>query len=134
MLSDAGRDWSIDDAITENLALPELLRDYMSQLSSAAECETAFRVLRSLTVCDPTVGSGAFLFAAINVLEPLYREVVARAEEVEREERGAPEFLSEARPHPNHGYWLIKTLCLHNLFGVDLMREAPERSPSSACS
>ncbi len=126
MLSDATRSWSIDDAITENLALPDLLRDYMSQLRDAAECQSAFEVLRSLTVCDPTVGSGAFLFAAIDVLEPLYSEVLARAAELLSDGQEGPEFLTEAQSHPNPRYWLIKTICLRNLFGVDLMHEAPE--------
>ena len=126
MLSDPRRDWGIDDAITENLDLPELLRDYMSQLGDAAECEKAFEVLRSLTVCDPTVGSGAFLFAALDVLEPLYSEVLARAEELDVDRRPAPGFLAESREHPSGRYWLIKTICLRNLFGVDLMHEAPE--------
>jgi len=98
----------------------------MSLLSDATECETAFEVLRSLTVCDPTVGSGAFLFAAINVLDPLYSEILVRAEELESEGRRTPEFLADASKHPSPRYWLIKTICLHNLYGVDLMQEAPE--------
>ena len=125
-LSDPQRVWSIDDAITENLDLRELLSDYLAQLATAAECDTAFRVLRSLTICDPTVGSGAFLFAALDVLEPLYAEVLARAEELEANGMPAPEFLAESRTHPSSRYWLTKTICLHNLFGVDLMQEAPE--------
>jgi len=108
------------------IGLPELLRDYMSQLADAAECETAFEVLRSLTVCDPTVGSGAFLFAALDVLEPLYAEVLARANELEDSGGPVPDFTAESRTHPSSRYWLIKTICLHNLFGVDLMHEAPE--------
>ncbi|WP_420440875.1 Eco57I restriction-modification methylase domain-containing protein [Candidatus Poriferisodalis sp.] len=126
MLSDPQRTWTVDDAITENLDLPELLRDYLSQLSSATECDTAFEVLRSLTICDPTVGSGAFLFAALDVLEPLYSEVLARAVELEARNEAVPSFLAEARTHPSSRYWLLKTICLHNLFGVDLMRDAPE--------
>jgi len=126
MLSDRAREWSIDDAITENLALPELLRAYMSQLSDADECQRAFEVLRSLTVCDPTVGSGAFLFAAIDVLEPLYSEVLARAQELKADGRPLPAFLSDAAEHASPKYWLVKTICLRNLFGVDLMQEAPE--------
>jgi len=126
VLSDPQRSWTIDDAITENLDLPELLRDYLSQLADAAECEAAFAALRSLTVCDPTVGSGAFLFAALDVLEPLYSEVLARAEELEARGQPVPSFLAEARTHPSSRYWLLKTICLHNLFGVDLMRDAPE--------
>ena len=125
-LSDSQRAWTVDDAITENLDLPELLRDYLSRLSNAAECDTAFEVLRSLTVCDPTVGSGAFLFAALDILEPLYSEVLARAVELEARNEPVPPFLAEARSHPSSRYWLLKTICLHNLFGVDLMRDAPE--------
>ena len=83
-------------------------------------------MLRSLTVCDPTVGSGAFLFAALDVLEPLYSEVLARAIELEARDEPVPSFLAEARTHPSSRYWLLKTICLHNLFGVDLMRDAPE--------
>ena len=125
-LTDPQRAWTVDDAVTENLDLPELLRDYLSQLSNAAECDAAFEALRSLTVCDPTVGSGAFLFAALDVLDPLYGEVLARAAELEARGSPAPQFLAEARAHPSSRYWLLKTICLHNLFGVDLMRDAPE--------
>ena len=126
-MSDPAREWTINDAVTENLDLPELLRDYLSQLSPN-ELEPAFGVLRSLTVCDPTVGSGAFLFAALDVLEPLYLEVVERAKELRQSGQLAdePAFLREAEAHPSQRYWLLKTICLHNLYGVDIMHEAPE--------
>ena len=125
MLTDADRVWSIDDAVTENLNMGTLVHDYLTQLS-VEECETVFDVLRSLTVCDPTVGSGAFLFAAIDVLEPMYTTVLDRAIEIETEGGGTAEFLNEARRHGSERYWLLKTICLRNLFGVDLMPEAVE--------
>ncbi|MYG93382.1 MAG: hypothetical protein F4138_00070, partial [Acidimicrobiia bacterium] len=37
-----------------------------------------------------------------------------------------PAFLDEARAHHSTRYWLLKTLCLNNLYGVDLMAEATE--------
>ena len=77
-------------------------------------------------MCDPTVGSGAFLFAAIDVLEPMYTTLVDRAVEIETRGGGTASFLSEARQHRGERYWLLKTICLHNLFGVDLMPEAAE--------
>ncbi len=125
-LADPTRVWSIDDAVTENLDMETLIHDYLTQLVSLQECETAFGVLRSLTVCDPTVGSGAFLFAAIDVLEPMYTTLVYRATEIEARGGGTASFLSEARQHRGERYWLLKTICLHNLFGVDLMPEAVE--------
>lgn len=35
-------------------------------------------------------------------------------------------FLRDARAHPSARYWLLKALCLNNLYGVDLMAEAAE--------
>lgn len=125
-LTDPGREWSIDDAVTENLDLAALVNDYLTQLLSVDECETAFDVLRSLTVCDPTVGSGAFLFAALDVLEPMYTALVDRAIEIEATGRRTASFLTEVRRHTSDRYWLLKTICLSNLFGVDLMPEAAE--------
>ncbi len=105
-----------------------MMRDYLIQLANPEECQTAFDVLRSLTVCDPTVGSGAFLLAALDVLDPLYTILMERAQEIaaENPESGGPPFLAEALAHPSPRYWLLKTLCLNNLFGVDLMAEATE--------
>ena len=106
----------------------ELLGDYLIQLSTADECDTAFDVLRSLTVCDPTVGSGAFLFAALEVLDPLYEAVLGRAAEL-HDKNGDSQLAdcaTQARRHHSERYWLLKTLCLNNLYGVDLMDEAPE--------
>ena len=125
MLNDTDRVWSIDDAVTENLNIGTLVHDYLTQLP-VEQCETVFDVLRSLTVCDPTVGSGAFLFAAIDVLEPMYTTVLDRAIEIETEGGGTTEFLNDARRHGSERYWLLKTICLRNLFGVDLMSEAVE--------
>ena len=72
----------INDAITQNLDIATLMADYLYALGSADECQRAFEVLRSLTVCDPTVGSGAFLLAALDVLDPLYTAVADRAAEI----------------------------------------------------
>jgi len=127
-LSDPQRVWSIDDAITENLDMRELIGDYLAQLATAEECDTAFGVLRSLTICDPTVGSGAFLFAALEVLDPLYAALLGRAAELQDRhgDEQCAEFLHDARKHPSERYRMLKTLCLNNLYGVDLMDEAPE--------
>ena len=128
ILSDQDRSWTIDDAVTENLDLRELMADYLSLLSNADECDRAFEVLQSLTVCDPTVGSGAFLFAALEVLDPLYETVLGRAAELHgKDETGEmAECLAEANRHHRQRYWMLKILCLNNLYGVDLMDEAPE--------
>ena len=131
-LVDGGGVDNINDAVTANLDLAGLMEDYLS-LMTPDECEVAFEVLRSLTVCDPTCGSGAFLLSALDVLEPMYTVVLDRAREIAHSvARGpagwshVPQFLVEAENHPSDRYWLLKTICLNNLYGVDLMGEATE--------
>ena len=116
----------INEAVTQNLDLAALMADYLLTLNDADECQRVFEVLRSLTVCDPTVGSGAFLLAALDVLDPLYTAVFNRAEEIAAGGGLEAPFLQQARSHPIRRYWLLKTLCLNNLYGVDLMAEATE--------
>ena len=54
--------------------------------------------------------------------------MLARAAEIhERTPSAAPAaFLAEANNHHSHRHWIIKAICLHNLYGLDLMAEAPE--------
>jgi hypothetical protein len=83
-------------------------------------------------VLDPTCGSGAFLFAALNILEPLYEACIQRMDEFYKdnpkvnddfEQRLVPIHSGE---HPNLSYYIYKTIILNNLYGVDLMKEAVE--------
>ena len=86
---------------------------------------------------DPTCGSGAFLFAALNILEPLYRASLDRMRALlgDWETRGEKhpnyrkEFtaiLDQAARHPNENYFIFKSIIVHNLYGVDIMEEAVE--------
>ncbi len=130
---DSGGVTTVDEAITANLDIAGMMEDYLSLLN-ADECSIAFGVLRNLTVCDPTCGSGAFLLSALDVLDPMYTAVFERAQEIseerererEREREQGPQFLLEAASHPNERYWLLKTICLNNLYGLDIMGEAVE--------
>ena len=124
VLSDNERNWSIDDAVTYNLDLQTLMVDYLSLLSTSKECQTAFDMLKSLTVCDPTAGSGAFLLAALDVLDPLYTTVIEAARYLESTEKGTVPFLTDASAHTSERYWMLRTVCLNNLYGVDIMAEA----------
>jgi methylase of polypeptide subunit release factors len=83
-------------------------------------------------VLDPTCGSGAFLFAALNILEPLYETCLQRMEEFyNANPRGNNDFGDHLLPllnseHPSRSYYIYKTIILNNLYGVDLMKEAVE--------
>jgi hypothetical protein len=87
-------------------------------------------------VLDPTCGSGAFLFAALKILEPLLDKCLDRMEDfVEDEELLRPNstkfsvfrrVLDEIEKHPNRRYFVLKSIIVNNLFGVDIMPDATE--------
>ena len=139
--------------LSHNLDIQRFMDDALREYEDSDFIAAVFRVLagrepeksnqhhrRPLSVLDPACGSGAFLFAALNVLTPLYRQCLNRMEEfVEKDdlrvrcEKGAqnkfPEFrriLAEVRAHPNEEYWIRKSCILNNLHGVDIMPEAVE--------
>jgi hypothetical protein len=96
-----------------------------------------WKAINRVTVLDPTCGSGAFLFAALNILEPLYEACLERMEgfvaELERTGGGHPQRYSDFREvmeridqHPNRRYFVLKSIIVNNLFGVDIMEEAVE--------
>ena len=122
----------INDLITYNLDIRELVKDYLAQTSYYNFVyQFYFNALKKVTVLDPTCGSGAFLFAAMNILEPLYETCIARMEDFLRGGVKNDGFLNEIdginKPaHPNRQYYIFKHIILHNLYGVDIMNEAVE--------
>ena len=159
----AGEVRDISDFITLNLDLRRFAQDVIARCDShellAAIWHTlAGRTARksneksqsALTILDPTCGSGAFLFAALNILEPLYEACLDRMDAMlcealtelppdkrQLSPKGHPllphgrmaeftEILDRVADHPNERYFIYKTIILHNLYGVDLMEEAVE--------
>lgn len=124
------------DLVTLNLDI----RQFVSDVIAAAPADLAlalWKALRSLSVLDPTCGSGAFLFAALEILEPLYEGLLERFRALladwqaagEKHKNWEKEFgviLDAVSRHPNEGYFIHKTLIVHNLYGVDIMEEAVE--------
>jgi type I restriction-modification system DNA methylase subunit len=120
-----------NEAVSLNLDLQALAVDWLSSLASPEDITSAYAILIELKVLDPTCGSGAFLFAALDVLEELYEAVLARAEHlVENGEDTAEEtlrgILDEVRRHPSIPFFVLKTIVLSNLYGVDIVEEATE--------
>lgn len=84
--------------------------------------------LTELKIIDPTCGSGAFLFAALNLLVPVYEALL---ETIDLAERGVDPELDALRDDVDghkggRDYYLLKHACLANLYGVDIMPEAVE--------
>lgn len=123
----------INDFITYNLDIRQYAQDVLREADDPKLVMEFYKAVRKITVLDPTCGSGAFLFAALNVLEPLYFACVTRMREfVEEGGKGKHRFFEEqltlidADEHPNEEYFIYKSIILHNLYGVDIMKEAVE--------
>jgi Eco57I restriction-modification methylase len=137
----AGEIRSINDLITYNLDVRRFAEEVI------ANCEgpdllRAFRdAIRSISVLDPACGSGAFLFAALNILERLYDSCLVRmqafVDDLDRSgEKHSPEKFKDFREtladmndkarHPSPRYFILKSIVVDNLYGVDIMDEATE--------
>ena len=62
----------INDLITLNLDIEQFAKDVISQSEGPELLRAFWHAMRDVSVLDPTCGSGAFLFAALNILDPLY--------------------------------------------------------------
>ncbi|MBP7825458.1 MAG: Eco57I restriction-modification methylase domain-containing protein [Verrucomicrobia bacterium] len=128
----------INDLVTLNLDIVQFAQDVLRNCDRPELLRAFWRALEKISVLDPTVGSGAFLFAALNILKPLYEACLERMEafvgDLDRSgEKHRPEKFSDFRAvlarvgaHPNADYFILKAIILNNLYGVDIMEEATE--------
>lgn len=133
---------SIDDIVTYNLDIRRFAEDVITDPEKGQELIWAFyKALSEISVLDPACGSGAFLFAALNLLEPLYDACIDRMRELVEaldngEAKHRPEKLKHFREvlsemddrarHPSRRYFVLKSIILKNIYGVDIMEEAVE--------
>ncbi|MBC7963292.1 MAG: Eco57I restriction-modification methylase domain-containing protein [Steroidobacteraceae bacterium] len=130
---EAGEIHEINDLITYNLNITKFAIDVIQNRADPELIRHFYKALEKITVLDPTCGSGAFLFAAMNILEPLYEACIGRMHAFV-DEGGTGKFKIfdevlkrvDAPEHPNLQYFIFKTIILNNLFGVDIMHEAIE--------
>ncbi|MSU50411.1 MAG: hypothetical protein EXS37_15225 [Opitutus sp.] len=139
----------IADFITLNLDIRQFFEDLIAHCPEPRWLRHLWHALKELTVLDPTCGSGAFLFAGLNLLQPLYEAVLQRMEQLLRDagldvpttalddqpapaERAEKTFqrvlalVNDPAKHPTRRYFVLKEIILRNLYGVDIMPEAVE--------
>lgn len=124
---------SFNDCVTHNLDIGRFTLDVIERCADSQVLLTLYRAIERITVLDPTCGSGAFLFAALKVLEPLYTACLRRMDmfisqnDIEKEVIDVfHTILTNIQQHPNRTYFILKSIVINNLFGVDIMREAVE--------
>jgi hypothetical protein len=134
----AGEVREINDLITLNLDVRQFAQDVIERCEGPDLLRAFWKAIEGATILDPTCGSGAFLFAALNILEPLYETCLQRMEAfvADLERSGAAQHpkkfedfkavLTKVGAHPNARYFILKNTILNNLFGVDIMEEAVE--------
>ena len=119
----------INDFITYNLDIRNFVYDYLQNTEDHLFVKHFYSALQHVSILDPTCGSGAFLFAALNILEPLYEICITRMQEWNAENSKLFEKeLSElnVKYRSNIRYFIYKSIILRNLYGVDIMVEATE--------
>ncbi|TXH60574.1 MAG: hypothetical protein E6Q89_00685, partial [Bacteroidia bacterium] len=133
----------INDFITYNLNIRDFAQDIIANTTDPELLKALYKAITKITVIDPTCGSGAFLFAAMNILEPLYFACITRMrgfvedeedEQVDSKKKGGTRYkffkeeLAKVQQelHPNTEYFIYKSIILNNLYGVDIMKEAVE--------
>ena len=135
---ESGEVREINDLVTLNLDIEQFARDVIAQSEGPELLRAFWHAIRDVSILDPTCGSGAFLFAALNILEPLYTACLEGMQgfldDLDRTDRphhsdslrDFRDVLQQVATHPNERYFILKTIVLNNLYGVDMMDEAVE--------
>ena len=144
----------VGDLITYNLNIRQFVQDLIERCTDVALLKSFWfnlagrlprksneRFRHGLSVLDPTCGSGAFLFAALNILKPLYDATLRTLHAVRNDaliasERSSPEKWAEVdeilsrfateKTDRAQSYAVIKHIIVNNLYGVDIEEQATE--------
>ncbi len=150
----AGDIKEVGDLITYNLNIRQfaqdlierctdvpLLKSFWFNLAGRLPRKANEKFRHGLSVLDPTCGSGAFLFAALGILKPLYDATLRTLQAVRTDaliagEKSSPEKWAEvdelltrfaaADSERAQDYAVIKHIIVNNLYGVDIEKQATE--------
>lgn len=125
----AGTIHTIDDLITSNLNICQFALDALADITNPAVLSAFYEQLRSMTILDPTCGTGAFLLAALKTLLPLYEICLSRMRTLSDESDTPLPFttiFAEVEQYPSLRSFILTSIISNNLYGVDIAKEASE--------
>jgi hypothetical protein len=120
------KNFEVNYLIHRNLNVELLLQDAIGSIENPLAFEAVWKSVERMSVIDPTCGSGAFLFAAMESLEDIYAALIAKSTEFDSPFNAA--LANRIAAHQNVQYFIRKHIALSNLYGTDLMAEAIEVS------
>ena len=119
---------SIKDFITFNIDIRKFALDLIINSNDATFIKTYYQIVNTVKILDLACGSGAFLFASMNILEPIYEELLGTM--LTMQERDPHLFAEQSNIfnnfRKNPQFYIYTEIALKNLYGVDIMREAVE--------
>lgn len=130
----------INDLVTHNLDILRFAQDVILTCDQPDVLLAFYKAIEQMTILDPTCGSGAFLFAALTILEILYSACLTRMLTLMNEHsyqtiwhdesnqvRSAYHALFEQITyHSNQHHFILTRIMANNLHGVDVMEDATE--------
>lgn len=134
---ESGQIKDIDSMIENNLNITQFVQDVVENCDDIHAFGVFFALVSRVKILDPTCGSGAFVFAALNLLEPVYDSCIEKVQIIfaevsasdinrRRELRAFQGIIKALNEHPNREFFIAKSIILNNLYGVDIMKEAVE--------
>ena len=129
---------SINDLVTYNLDIEKFVLDVIAGSEGTELIRAFWKAINEVSILDPTCGSGAFLFAALNILEPIYVACLDSMQrfldDLEHSTRhhhsktmnDLRQILADVASHASEQYFILKSIIVNNLYGVDIMEEAVE--------
>jgi len=120
--------FELNDLTSYPIDSVKIVADFIEVRASSDQLKSIWSILSQLKVIDPTCGSGAFLFGALEILEDLYSATVSGLERVNQQKfleakLGDPQRLNtESR----RKYLIRRLISRNNLYGTDLMEDAIE--------
>lgn len=111
------------ELVTGNLNARQFLLDALTVCENVETLLAFYDILKHVSVLDPTCGCGAFLYAALDLLQALYSTCLQRLCAFTTHPR-CQELCAAVSRSPGMGYFVLHTILTNNLYGFDLLEEA----------